>query len=97
MRSISLPANYSDIDLVSISASNRYTYEELQFNKLWVLVTQADNRLRNRINAAKRELEPYGITKAEIETLVNEKIQQRIEAEENSFNIQKELQSKIAK
>lgn len=75
LRSVILPINYSDMDLVSIGVSNRYTIEELKFNKLWVLINQANSRLAKRIDNAKNELAHYGITKEEIEELLNKKIQ----------------------
>lgn len=92
LRSIVLPMNYSDIDLVSISASNRYTIEELKFNKLWILVNQAERRLKNNLNAAARSLEPYGISRQEIEDLLDKKIQIKVNSTINSFNIQKKMQ-----
>lgn len=94
LRSVVLPVNYSDIDLVSISASKLYTEEELKFNNLWILVNQAETRLRSRINAAKRELSYYQITKEEIEELVNQKIRIHIESIAKSHNLQAKIQSK---
>ena len=92
LRSFVLPINYSEMDLISISASNKYTTEELHFNKLFVLVNQAERRLNNNINSAVRSLGHYGITKKDIEEFLNERIQLHIKAMENSLNNQKKIQ-----
>jgi hypothetical protein len=92
LRSFVLPINYSEMDLISISASNKYTTEELHFNRLFVLVTQAERRLNNNINSAARSLGHYGITKKDIEVFLKERIQLHIKAMEISLNSQKKIQ-----
>lgn len=92
LRSFVLPMNYSEMDLISISASGKYTSEELHFNKLFILVTQAERRLRNNINSAARSLGHYGIAKKDIEEFLNGRIQLHIKTMENSLNNQKKIQ-----
>ncbi len=95
LRSFVLPVNFSEMDLISISASNKYTVEELQFNKLFVLVNQAERRLTNNINSAVRSLGQYGITKKDIEAFLNERIQLHIKSMEKSLKVQEEMLRKV--
>ncbi len=97
LRSVVLPMNFNDLDLISISASNLYTTEELQFNKLLLLATQADERLKDRLDNAYDELKEYGISKTEIEESIKIKIQQKIKSIKNSFNLQEYIQSKSSR
>lgn len=95
LRSVMLPMNFTELDLLSLNAGERYTQAELRFNSLHTLIAQAENRLRNRINAACRELTLYEVTKEQIEALVNERILLRVKAANNSTNPLKEIQSKL--
>lgn len=73
LRSMNLPINFKDIDLLRLEQQG-YTIEEIQFNKLLFLVTKAESNLDANIEAAFRKLNEYGISYKELETLVKNKI-----------------------
>ena len=93
LRSIILPINFNDVDLLAIVASDKYTVEELKFNNLWISVNQAESRLENNINEAVKRLKEYGITRQEIEQLVDRRIYWNILSMNRSYNFQKVVQA----
>jgi hypothetical protein len=73
LRSIELPVNSTDIDLLKL-LSGKYTYQELDFNKLWAPAVSAENRLKSALNASYRKLKAYGVSYQELEQMVKKKI-----------------------
>jgi len=70
LRTIKLPTNYTELDLLRLVKSGKYTQEELYFNKLSVKIDIAETHLRKNINYAYKILREYGVTKKEIEEIV---------------------------
>ena len=73
LRSINLPLNYTDWHLLQLDQKG-FTIEELRFNKLEFEVYHAKKRLTRNINKALDILGLYGVTKKEIENLIESKI-----------------------
>ena len=73
LRSIHMPINFEDIDFLRLEKQG-YTTEEIEFNKLRHLVVEAENNVDRNINAAYQRLKGYGVTYEELETLVQQKI-----------------------
>ena len=78
--------NFNDVDLLAISASDKYTVEELKFNNLWISVNHAEERFKNNIDEAAKRLKTYGVTQEEIEQLVNKRIQLNLQSVDRSCN-----------
>lgn len=93
LRSISLPINYTDIDLLALSFSKKYTIQELKFNKLWPLVSQAEQNYKQNLKNASFLFQQYGVTINELELLLKKKIQKRIDSMLKSLNFNQHLQS----
>ena len=73
LRSIKLPINYTDLHLLQLD-NKGYTIEELRFNNLEFEIHYAKKNLRTNILKAKTLLGVYGVSKKEIEDLINQKI-----------------------
>jgi hypothetical protein len=73
LRSIKLPINYTDYHLLQLE-NKGFTIEELRFNNLEFEVYYAQKRLKTNINKTKDLLGVYGITKQEIEDIIDRKI-----------------------
>lgn len=73
LRSIDLPINYSDLDLLKI-ARDGYTPEELDFNKISPQIRNARNNMKEKIQKSYRLLKMYGVTYEEVEALVESKL-----------------------
>lgn len=73
LRSIKLPINYTDWHLLQLP-NKGFTDEEITFNKLEYELHCAKRNLRSNIRKTKDILSVYGVTSAEIEELVNRKI-----------------------
>ena len=73
LRSIVLPVNSTDLDLVRL-LNGRYTYQELEFNKLWAPAVSAENRLKSALASAHILLKPFGITEEDLQKIVEEKL-----------------------
>jgi len=73
LRSIKLPINYTDYHLLQLE-NRGFTIDELRFNKLEFEVYHAQKRLKTNINKTKDLLGVYGITKQEIEDIIDRKI-----------------------
>jgi hypothetical protein len=73
LRSIKLPINYTDYHLLQLE-NRGFTIDELRFNKLEFEVYHAQKRLKFTINKTKDLLGVYGITKQEIEDIIDRKI-----------------------
>lgn len=72
LRSIKLPINYSIVDILQLS--DRYTTEEIEFNKLDILLKRAYAELDKDINVSYGILKKYGVTTDEIRKIVLEEI-----------------------
>lgn len=77
LRTIKLPLNYTDKDLILLKKSN-YTKEELTFNNLNSIIKLAEKNLKKKIVKASQILELYGINESELELWVNEKLDKSI-------------------
>lgn len=73
LRSIKLPINYTDLHLLQL-ANKGFTDEEITFNKLEYEIHCAKRNLRTNIRKTKEILAIYGVTSAEIEEIVQRKI-----------------------
>ncbi len=73
LRSIQLPINYSDKDLLLLR-NGRYTDEELEFNKMTFKIEQAEDNLKSNIMSTYNKLKEYGVNYSEIEEMVNNKL-----------------------
>jgi len=72
LRSIKLPINYSIVDILRLS--DRYTPEEIGFNKLDILLKRAYAELDKDISVSYGILKKYGVTTDEIRKIVLEEI-----------------------
>ena len=72
LRSIKLPINFTVKDLLRIN--DRYTPEEIAFNRLDVLIKNNIQTIRRDINKIAVLLKGYGIARKEIQNFVYEKI-----------------------
>ena len=73
LRTIQLPANYDDNDLMRLRYQG-YTTEELDFNKMTPLIDEATERLEKRLNKSHEILKVYNLNYTELESLVMRKI-----------------------
>jgi|ERR1017187_3122180 hypothetical protein len=73
LRTIHLPINYTDGDLLRLSEEG-YTWEELKFNKLTAQIHQAEENLQSNIIQAYKKIKQYGITHDELEKMVLSKL-----------------------
>ena len=69
LRTIHLPINYTDRDLLLLTKQG-YTDEELIFNKLLIPIEHAEENLKNNIDKAFAKLKQYKIPFEELEELV---------------------------
>lgn len=75
-RSIKLPINYSQRELIQIS--DGYTSEELDFNNITPLIIEAKEELARSINLAQKHLNMYGVTFNDLSQLAYKKIFDRM-------------------
>jgi hypothetical protein len=73
LRSIRMPINFKEIDLLRLEKQG-YTFEEIQFNKLLYAVMKAEENYKKNLSAAFNILKDYGVTREELESIVKEKI-----------------------
>ena len=73
LRTIDLPINYTEADLIRLS-HNGYTYEELEFNNLHFKINDALVNLDDNTYKAYSLLKQYGIDYVELNKMVNEKL-----------------------
>ena len=71
LRTIDLPINYTDADLLRIAKEN-YTIEELKFNRLYDKIEQAQERFNKKLDKAYNMLKDYELPFPEFENLVEE-------------------------
>ncbi len=72
LRTIKLPANYTDIELLKLTTSG-YTMEELDFNNLIPQIIQAQKNIKQQFNKLYKDLIYFGFSKDDIKMLLNEK------------------------
>lgn len=70
LRSIKLPMNYKYVDVVKLYLSEKYTTEELEFNKLDAAVFNAIEKLNNEIDKTTSTLRKYGFKRDEVANLI---------------------------
>jgi hypothetical protein len=73
LRSIILPMNYTDTDLLQLLIKG-YTKEELEFNRISPAIEKARKTLISNINVAFERLKQYGVTNEDLKKLVIEKL-----------------------
>lgn len=74
LRTIKLPTNYTHLDLLRLVKSEKYTFDEFYFNRLTVKIDIAETHLKRNIDSAYQILKAYGVTKKEIEEIVDRSI-----------------------
>lgn len=72
LRSIKLPINYSIVDILRLS--DQYTPEEIEFNKLDILLKRAYAEIDKDINVSYGILKKYGVTTDKIRKIVLEEL-----------------------
>lgn len=70
LRSINLPINYKYLDVVRLYLSEKYTTEELEFNKLNAEVFNAIEKLNSEIDKTTSTLRKYGFKRDEVANLI---------------------------
>lgn len=73
LRTIQLPINYTDADIIKLSNSN-YTPEEITFNNLDKTIESAKDTLNMNIKKAYHLLKLYRVSEDDIKKLVNSKL-----------------------
>lgn len=79
LRSIDLQINYTEFDLLLLSRDDRYTQEELDFNKISPMITDTERKLEDILNAIDKQLRGFGITKEDLKKVLEEKIQSKLQ------------------
>ncbi|MGN6601475.1 MAG: hypothetical protein ACTHK8_03435 [Ginsengibacter sp.] len=74
LRSINLPINYTDKDIVKLYLSEKYTNEEIAFNKLNERVERAMLNTKKDIDKVSSIMKAYGFNKKEVESIVLDKL-----------------------
>lgn len=69
LRTIKLPIDYDDAWLIRLIAEG-YTKEEIHFNRLYVQIELALQRLELRISKAHSQLKEFGVKKSDLRELV---------------------------
>ncbi|NMC61407.1 MAG: hypothetical protein GYA51_18800 [Candidatus Methanofastidiosa archaeon] len=73
LKTINIPLNYSDKDLLLLK-KEKYTQEELDFNNLSLEIVSAEKNLEKNIEEAFKILKQYGIKKSDLRSLVEKSI-----------------------
>ena len=74
LRSINLPMNYKYLDIVKLYLSEKYTSEELKFNKLEKTVLDSIDKLKTDIDRVTSILKVYSFSRNEIECFIHDKV-----------------------
>jgi hypothetical protein len=77
LRSIQLPVNYNFLDLISLQFSQKYTLEEIRFNKLDLQVEDAIQQLKVDIEHIAHIANKYNISRKEMEAFIVSIIKER--------------------
>ncbi|MBK7666681.1 MAG: hypothetical protein IPJ32_04630 [Sphingobacteriaceae bacterium] len=86
LRTIILPNNYTDLDLLLLK-NEGYTEEELKFNNLLDVIEQAERRVYYNVRRAASYLREYGIMPKEIKKLLVEKLGIRLDLDEKDIKL----------
>lgn len=83
LRSIDIPMNYTDVDILKLPSMG-YTPEELEFNKVTPMVEAAKKRLDAKLGKAMKHLTLYDLDREKLRNFILNHIarQGRIEAKE---------------
>jgi hypothetical protein len=76
LRSINLPLNYTDMDLVKLLLSGKYTDEEIVFNDLDKEALTAMRRVKADISKIILMMKAYGFKRKEVEELIQNKLKE---------------------
>jgi len=74
LRSINLPVNYKYLDIVELYLSEKFTEEEIAFNKLDKIVLESVEKLKKDIDKVSSIMREYRFTRNEVEALLLNKI-----------------------
>ena len=74
LRTINLPVNYTDMDLVKLCLSGKFTDEEISFNKLDKIAAEAMQKTKADISKIFFLMKKYGFNKKEIKELISNKL-----------------------
>ena len=72
-RTIDIPLNYSDKDLLLLK-KGKYIQEELAFNKLMPEIEEAEKNLEKNVEKAYQLLKLYGIKKADLKSIISKSL-----------------------
>lgn len=86
LRTIILPNNYNDLDLLLLK-NEGYTEEELRFNNLFDVIEQAERRVYYNIRKASLYLRDYGVMPKEIKKFLIEKLGIRLDLDEKDIKL----------
>jgi hypothetical protein len=86
LRTIILPNDYKDLDLLLLK-NEGYTTEELEFNNLLHVIEAAERRVYYKIRKASLCLHEYGIMPKEIKKLLVEKLGVQLDLDEKDVNL----------
>lgn len=81
LRSIDLPANYTDIDIYRLQVSGKYTEDEIEFNRLTEKVNDATKQIKIDTDKVAVILRKYGFTKSDINEIMLEKLSRKNNSE----------------
>ena len=76
LRSINLPVNYTENDIINLYLSEKYTDQEIIFNNIEVEVVKAIQKIKKVVDKLTPVLKGYGISKAEIEYFIKSKMKE---------------------
>ena len=74
LRSINLPINYTFLDIARLYLSEKFTTEEIEFNKLQSDVSFAINKVNNDIDKITSTMKKYGFSRAVVAEMILSKL-----------------------
>lgn len=86
LRTIRLPINYTDLDLLRLKTEG-YTKEELDFNNLTGMIEQAERRVYYNIRRAAGYLREYGIMPKEIKSFLMERLSIQLDLDKTDIKL----------
>jgi hypothetical protein len=85
LRTIKLSNNYTELDLLLLK-NEGYTREELEFNNLLENIEIAEKKVYLNIRKAAKTLKEYGISPADIKTLLIQKLGVKLDLDEKDVS-----------
>ncbi|PKP35434.1 MAG: hypothetical protein CVU00_02440 [Bacteroidetes bacterium HGW-Bacteroidetes-17] len=79
LRTIQLPFKYTDLELINL-LNDKYTMEELDFNKLISQIHLAISTLNENIKKSHILLNQYGVTHEELRKLISSKLESSVDS-----------------